>query len=151
MDLADLVAGLGVALLDTGDRLPASVVRRLACDADVIPTVLGTHSEVLDLGRLRRLVSTALWNALVTRDWHCAFPGCRRPPIACDAHHIVHWVDGGGTDLDNLVLLCRTHHTVIHTTGWEIRINPIDRRPEFIPPSTLDPERQPVRERQPRE
>lgn len=151
MDLADLVAGLGVALLDTGDRLPASVVRQLACDAEVIPTVLGTHSEVLDLGRLRRLVSTALWNALVTRDWHCAFPGCRRPPIACDAHHIVHWADGGGTDLDNLVLLCRAHHTVIHTTGWEVRLNPLDRRPEFIPPSTLDPERQPVRERQPRE
>jgi hypothetical protein len=55
-------------------------------------------------------------------------------PVACDAHHVVHWADGGGTDLANLVLLCRAHHRVIHTTGWEVRISPRDRQPEFRPP-----------------
>ncbi|MGI8900427.1 MAG: HNH endonuclease signature motif containing protein, partial [Nocardioides sp.] len=71
---------------------------------------------------------------LVLRDRHCTFPGCRRPPIACDAHHIQHWADGGPTSLDNLMLLCRAHHTVLHTTSWDTRINPGDRRPEFRPP-----------------
>jgi hypothetical protein len=100
---------------------------------------------------MRRLVTTALWKALVLRDAHCAFPGCRRPPIACDAHHIIHWIDDGDTSLDNLVLLCRTHHTIIHTTPWQVRLNPIDRRPEFIPPPTVDdPDPPPIRDRQPR-
>jgi hypothetical protein len=68
--------------------------------------------------------------------------------VACDAHHITHWVDGGHTALDNLVLLCRTHHTMIHTTPWEVRLNPEDQAPEFLPPTRLDPDRRP-RRRQP--
>ena len=51
--------------------------------------------------------------------------------MACDAHHLVHWADGGATSLDNLVLLCRAHHTLLHATPWQVRLNPIDRRPEF--------------------
>lgn len=70
------------------------------------------------------------------------------PPIACDAHHILHWVDGGTTALHNLVLLCRTHHTMIHTTPWDVRLNPDDQHPEFLPPTRLDPDRRP-RRRQP--
>ena len=96
----------------------AAAVRQLACDADMLPVVLGSRSQILDVGRASRLVTTALWLALVARDRHCAFPGCTRPPVACDAHHVRHWVDGGHTALDNLVLLCRTHHTLIHTTPW---------------------------------
>ena len=151
MNLSDLIDGVGTATLETGETLSASAVRRLACDAEVIPIVLGSHSEVLDLGRLRRLVSLALFKALAVRDMHCTFPGCRRPPIACDAHHIIAWLDGGGTGLDNLALVCRGHHTMIHNTPWEIRLNPVDRRPEFLPPATLDPDRKPIRERCPRE
>ena len=151
MNLSDLIDGVGTATLETGETLSASAVRRLACDAEVIPIVLGSHSEVLDVGRLRRTVTLAIFKALSVRDMHCTFPGCRRPPIACDAHHIIHWLDGGGTGIDNLALLCRAHHMMIHNTPWEIRLNPIDRRPEFLPPATLDPERKPIRERCPRE
>jgi hypothetical protein len=138
----------GAGLLDTGERLSAAAVRRLACDAEVLPYVLGSRSQILDVGRTSRLVTLGLWLALVARDQQCAFPGCTRAPIACDAHHIRHWVDGGPTSLDNLVLLCRAHHRLIHTTPWQVRLNPADRRPEFVPPPRLDPTGTP-RRRQP--
>ena len=99
------------------------------------PRVLGTHRQVLDVGRSARLVTMGIWLALVARDRHCAFPGCRRPPIACDAHHVTHWIDGGSTSLGGMVLLCRAHHTIIHTTDWQVRINPADQKPEFKPPA----------------
>src|SRR6478672_9964449 len=121
-------------LTDDGLELSPSVVRRLACDADLIPIVLGGKGEVLDVGRTHRLVTPALWRALVCRDRHCAFPGCTRPPAMGHAHHITHWADGGTTSLDNLVLLCGHHHRVLHHTPWQVRINPDDRRPEFLPP-----------------
>ena len=91
------------------------MVRRLACDADIIPVALGGPSEVLDVGRTQ-LVTAPLWRALVCRDQHCAFPGCTRPPLMCHAHHILHWLHGGHTKLANLVLLCGHHHRVIHHT-----------------------------------
>ncbi len=126
--------GAAVSTTDDGLDLAPSVVRRLACDADLIPIALGTHGEVLDVGRTQRLVTTALWRALVCRDAHCAFPGCTRPPVMCHAHHIIHWADGGHTKLTNLVLLCGQHHRTIHHTPWEVRLNPDDGRPEFLPP-----------------
>ena len=129
-----LVSGLGTATLDTGERISATAVRKLACDAEIIAGVLGADGHVLDVGRTHRLVTLGIWLALIARDRHCAFPGCRRPPIACDAHHIEHWANGGPTALRNMVLLCRAHHTIIHSTGWEVRINPTDHRPEFKPP-----------------
>jgi hypothetical protein len=134
VSLEDLKAGVGTGTLDTGEVLSAAAVRRLACDADIIPVVLGGKGQPLDVGRLHRLVTIGIWMALVVRDQHCAFPGCTRPPIACDAHHVVHWVDGGATSVDNVVLLCRAHHTIIHSTPWEVRINRHDHRPEFKPP-----------------
>ena len=126
--------GLGTGVTDDGLELTGSVIRRLACDADVIPVVLGSASEVLDVGRLQRLVTPALWRALVARDQHCTFPGCSRPPLMCHAHHVIHWADDGPTSLDNLALLCGHHHRLIHDTPWQIRLNPHDRRPEFLPP-----------------
>ena len=140
-----------VGLLDMGDSLSAGAVRRMACDADILPMVLGSKSQILDVGRLHRLVPLALWLVLVARDRHCAFPGCTRPPVACDAHHIEHWADGGVTSLSNLVLLCRRRHTIVHTTPWEVRLDPVDHRPEFLPPASLDPERRPLRRRSLRE
>ena len=109
-------------------------MRRLACDADIIPVALGTRGEVLDVGRAYRLVTPALWRALVCRDRHCAFPGCTKPPVMGHAHHIVHWADLGPTCLDNLVLLCGHHHRIVHHTPWQVRINAVDGRPEFLPP-----------------
>lgn len=134
LDYDALRAGIGLATLDTGESLSAAAVRKLACDAEVIPAVLNTAGAVLDTGRGQRLVTALIWTALVVRDRHCRFPGCRRPPVACDAHHLVHWADGGPTSLDNLVLLCRAHHTILHSTGWQVRLNPGDRQPEFKPP-----------------
>jgi hypothetical protein len=152
IDYRDLKQALGGAgVLVTGESLSACAVRRLACDADLLPLVLGSDSQVLDVGRKARLVTHYLWLALVARDKHCAFPGCRRPPVACDAHHVVHWADGGPTSLGNLVLLCRQHHTLIHSTPWEVRINPFDQLPEFLPPARLDPARRPLRRRRLRE
>ncbi len=121
-------------LCDDGTELSPAVVRRLACDADIIPVALGTHGEVLDVGRTHRLVTPALWRALVCRDQHCAFPGCTRPPVMGHAHHITHWADQGPTALDNLVLLCGHHHRTLHHTPWQVRLNPDDGTPEFRPP-----------------
>ena len=142
-----LVNALGEARVDTGGTLSAAAVCRLACDGEILPVVLGSASQVLDVGRSSRLVTPGLWLALVARDRHCAFPGCTRLPLACDAHHIVHWADGGATSLGNLVLLCRRHHTTVHTTPWQVRLHPGDGRPEFLSPPRPDRERRPLRSR----
>jgi hypothetical protein len=134
IDHEALATQVGEGLTDDGLTLSAMAVRRLACDAELIPAVLGSQGEVLDLGQTRRLVSAAQWRALVARDRHCAFPGCTRPPVMGHAHHIIHWADGGKTDLDNLVLLCGEHHRVLHHTPWQVRLNPTDGKPEFLPP-----------------
>ncbi len=134
VDWADLKAGAGTATLDTGEVLSVAAVRRLCCDAEVLPIVLNGDGVPLDVGRWSRLVTMGIWLALVARDRHCAFPGCTRPPSACDAHHIEHWVNGGKTKLSNMVLLCKAHHTIIHSTPWQVRINPADGKPEFKPP-----------------
>ena len=99
MDLDHLRDLSGLATTETGEQLSATAFRRICCDADVIPAVLGTTSEVLDVGRTQRLVTTAIWKALVARDQHCRFPHCTRPPLMCHAHHIQHWADGGSTSL----------------------------------------------------
>ena len=78
--------GDGVGVTEDGLELPACVVRRLACDADLAPVVLDGQGGVLDVGRTRRLVTPAIWTALVVRDRHCAFPGCTRPPVMGHAH-----------------------------------------------------------------
>ena len=133
------------------NELSVATIRRLACDAEIIPAVLGTRGEPLDVGRAKRLVTLAIWAALVIRDRHCAFPGCDRPPLMCHAHHIVHWISGGETKLSNLVLLCSHHHRVIHHSPWEVSINPDDHRPEFLPPPKPGVERHWIRYRPRRE
>jgi hypothetical protein len=97
----------------TGSFDPESV-RRLGCDATITRVVLGPRSEPLDVGRSTAVIPAAIRRAVVARDRHCRFPGCDRPQSWCDAHHIVHWADGGPTSLTNLVLLCRRHHRLAH-------------------------------------
>ncbi|WP_344119555.1 HNH endonuclease signature motif containing protein, partial [Planosporangium flavigriseum] len=138
---------VGAATLDDGSSLPATAARRLACDAALLPAVLGSAGQVLDVGREQRLIKGPLRRALVLRDRGCAFPGCDRPPRWTDGHHIVHWADGGTTSLDNAVLLCGYHHRQVHHSPWQIRINPADGLPEFIPPTYIDPEQKPQRNR----
>ncbi|HEX7743780.1 MAG TPA: DUF222 domain-containing protein, partial [Micromonosporaceae bacterium] len=143
--LFDTLTGqLTAGSLDTGVRLSPETVRRLACDAGILPAVLGGQGQVLDVGRQRRPVTGALRRALVLRDRGCAFPGCDRPPRWTDAHHIRHWADGGTTSLDNAVLLCRHHHRETHRRDWQVRIAG-DGHPEFLPPAWLDPDRRPRR------
>lgn len=140
----------GLGMTGDGTELSATI-RRLACDAEIIPAVLDSHGEPLDVGRARRLVTLAIWIALILRDTHCAFPGCTRPPVMCHAHHIIHWLHGGDTKLENLVLLCGHHHRVIHDTPWQVRLNPHDRKPEFLPPPKPGIERHWIRYRPRRE
>lgn len=97
-----------------GHGVTPETVRRIACDAGIIPMVLGSDSEPLDVGRKTRIVPTAMRRALDERDGGCTWTGCDAPVSWCDAHHIVHWADGGPTNLGNLRLLCRKHHTAIH-------------------------------------
>lgn len=139
-----LTRQLDAGTLDVGLRLTPEAVRRVACDAAVLPAVLGGAGQVLDVGRQRRLVTGPLRRALVLRDRGCAFPGCDRPPRWCAAHHMRHWADGGPTSLDNAVLLCGHHHRHIHQADWVVRLGD-DGRPEFVPPAWLDPDQLPRR------
>ncbi len=115
-------------MTEDGLDLAPTAVRRIACDCDLVRVHLDADGCVLDVGRTRRLVTPAIWTALIVRDTHCAFPGCTRPPVMCHAHHIHHWADGGPTSLDNLVLLCGHHHRTIHHTPWAVRLGQ-DRSP----------------------
>jgi hypothetical protein len=141
VDIGTLRRGVGHAVLDGDLFLSAAQARRIACDAKVIPVVMGGDSEVLDLGRTKRTVSVAQRKALHARDRGCAFPGCSRPPKWCDAHHVKFWADGGATDLDNLILLCRAHHTLVHHSQWQITMG--GGIPTFIPPRHVDPAQRP--------
>lgn len=110
----------GVSELESGEVLHPETVRRLACDATLGRVVLDAGGRVLDVGRRTRVVSSALRRAVVVRDRHCVFPGCDRPAPWCDAHHVIFWADGGATDMGNLALLCRYHHTLVHEGGFRL-------------------------------
>jgi hypothetical protein len=133
--------GCALGSLEGGYLISPGALRRIACDTNVIPVVLGSAGQLLDIGRSTRIVTQGLRRALIARDEGCAFPGCDRPPLWCDAHHVDHWADGGATSLCNLVLLCVHHHDRVHRDGWTITM--IDSRPWFTPPAWLDPERRP--------
>lgn len=137
----DGTRGGALGSLDGGYLIGAGALRRIACDANIIPVVLGSAGQPLDIGRSTRIVPQGLRRALILRDEGCAFPGCDRPPLWCDAHHIVYWADGGPTSLCNTVLLCVHHHDRVHKDGWTITM--IDGRPWFIPPAWLDPQQRP--------
>ena len=95
-------------------RLSRATLQRLACDAKISRVLTDGTSQILDVGRSTRNVSTAQWNALVARDRHCTAPGCTMPPGFCEAHHIWYWALGGPTNLANLKLLCWHHHRQQH-------------------------------------
>jgi hypothetical protein len=110
----------GISETINGSFLTVDEIQRLACDANVTRVIFDPESRPLDVGRTKRLVTPAMRIALSARDLRCLFPGCDRPSRWCDAHHIVHWINGGTTSVDNLVLLCRHHHVLVHEAGWEI-------------------------------
>lgn len=119
----------------------AAALRKIACDADIIPALLGTRGEILDLGRKARLFSPAQRQAITARDQGCAFPDCTIPAPWCEAHHITYWSQGGPTSTDNGVLLCSHHHHLIHKEQWSI--STAAGTPTFIPPPHIDPTRKP--------
>jgi hypothetical protein len=143
ISLEELERRAGEAFIDGIGYTSIAHLRRLACDANVVPAVLGARGEILDLGRARRTVAPAQFRALAARDRGCARPGCHRKPRYCQAHHVVEWADGGPTDLGNTVLLCLYHHVEVHHGGWSIRM--VHGVPEFIPPKWLDQEQVPIR------
>jgi hypothetical protein len=119
----------------------ATTLRKIACDADIIPALLGTHGELLDLGRKTRLFTPAQRTALTARDQGCAFPNCTIPAPWCEAHHITYWSQDGPTNLNNGVLLCSAHHHLIHKEQWTITTT--NNTPWFTPPKHLDPHQKP--------
>jgi hypothetical protein len=108
----------GAGLTVEGEPLSIETMRRLACDAEIIPAVLGSDGEILEQGRAVRLYTPAQIRHLWLRDRHCTFPGCTKPPTWCDAHHLIHWADGGPTDIDHGALLCQRHHTIVHNNRY---------------------------------
>ncbi|WP_146154799.1 HNH endonuclease signature motif containing protein, partial [Haloactinopolyspora alba] len=106
--------------LPDGTILRGEAVRRLACDADITRIITGPDSQPLDVGRTRRTATPAQRKALRIRDRGCRFPGCDRPAAWTQAHHVTFWSNGGSTDIDEMVLLCRHHHTTVHEGGWHI-------------------------------
>ena len=119
----------------------ASTIRKIACDADIIPVLLGTEGRILDIGRTTRVFPPHIRKALNARDQGCAFPNCTIPAPWCEAHHITYWSRGGPTSTDNGVLLCTHHHHLIHKEQWRIHVK--TGIPWFIPPPHIDPRQQP--------
>jgi hypothetical protein len=95
-------------------RLSGATLELLSCDCSISRVITSGPSEILDVGRATRTISSQLWKALVVRDGHCTAPGCERPPGDCDGHHLWHWAKGGPTDLANLQMLCWEHHRAAH-------------------------------------
>ncbi len=108
---------------DGGITIANDTARKLACDSKVQALVVDGKCVPINFGRRTRTVPDRLFRLLKERDLHCRAPGCTRTR-GLHAHHVVHWIDGGPTDLDNLVLLCRRHHTMLHEYGWTIRAKP---------------------------
>lgn len=98
----------------------AETSRRISCDASLVPMRHGHDGTVLDIGRKTRTIPPSIRRALLARDRTCRFPGCTSG--RCDAHHVEHWLDGGPTSLDNLVLLCRRHHRSVHEGLVDVRL-----------------------------
>ena len=135
---------VGQAVIEQAGGIHAGteVARRVACDAGLVVLRHAPDGEVLDVGRRTRTVPTALRRALEGRDRNqCQFPGCSSRH--CDAHHVVHWADGGATRLSNLVLCCRFHHRAVHEAGFQVVVDDAGQfqflRPDGAPLPALPP------------
>lgn len=119
--LGDLTGRWG--LFDSGAEIPPQTIRRLACDAQILPVVLGSNNVVLDMGALTPTFSSAVKRAAKIRDGgRCAFPWCSRRVAEC--HHIEWLSRGGKSTVDNAAWLCAFHHWLIHNRGWSMRRDP---------------------------
>jgi hypothetical protein len=131
VDYRTLAQGLhrnSVIRTGTDIDLPVETVRRMACEARIIPVVMGSSGVVLDMGRATRLASRQQRRALEAMHATCAVPSCAVPVAQCQPHHVEYWNSGGPTDLDNLVPLCDQHHRCVHEGGWRLAVRAADRR-----------------------
>ncbi len=111
------------AELEDGGNVPAETCRRLACDAGVVRWMEDRDGQAFSIGRKSRTIPPSIRRALHRRDGGCRFPGCSATRFV-DGHHIRHWADGGETSLNNLVLLCRHHHRLVHEGGFGLQRTP---------------------------
>jgi hypothetical protein len=107
-----------------GSPVDPEAIKRILCDAGVVRMLVDSESQPIDVGRRVRTIPPALRRALEMRDRGCTWEGCTAPASWCDAHHVIHWANGGLTSLDNTRLLCRRHHRDIHETGESQRRAP---------------------------
>ena len=121
MTLENLLGANTPVILDTGDQLNAALARKLACEAGIIPLVLGGKSEILDQGRARRFHTKAQRIAIGQRDKHCTADGCDWPAAMCHIHHDQPWSKGGKTTIADGRLLCPRHHTYAHNPKYEMK------------------------------
>jgi len=128
------LAGASAADMEFSLPISARMVERLACDSGVTRVLLDSESTVIDVGRSKRVVSGPARRALNARDGSCRWPGCDRPPSWSAAHHVTHWIHGGSSDLDNLILLCHRHHWMVHEGKWQL-VRSDDGRMLAIPPT----------------
>lgn len=142
----DLQRGEGSGSLEPAVGQPDGVVlglptvQRLLCGANQTPILMGSTGQPLDVGRSQRLFTARQRVALSARDGGCRWPGCERPPSWCEAHHIDHWQrDGGSTDVEAGMLLCRHHHLLLHEQGWHIRRAAQPNEYHLVPPVSVDP------------
>jgi hypothetical protein len=134
-DAADPTPGPGAARTGFGAQLSAARARWLACDGAISRIVMGPDGVPLDLGRDHRVVTPGLRKAVEARDGHCVFTGCDAPTHWCDVHHLIHWLFGGETSLDNSGLLCERHHTKVHH-GFRVERDPGGRWRTWRPDGT---------------
>jgi Domain of unknown function (DUF222)/HNH endonuclease len=123
------------------EPISAATARRLACDAGFLPVTLGTDGEILDVGVENRLFTPPQRTGLAVRDGGCRWTDCELPPAWCEAHHMEEWSNGGKTDINNGILLCRHHHLLLHNNGWKITRERGGLA--VIPPPDVDPLRRP--------
>jgi hypothetical protein len=119
VDAGAFAAGRGNAEIENGPMVSAETARMVSCDGVVQAVIHDQDGTPIGAGRTTRKIPARLMRELFRRDGGCATPGCRRKK-ALNVHHIVHWADGGPTELDNLVLLCDVHHTIVHVGKFKI-------------------------------
>ncbi|MGR7025584.1 DUF222 domain-containing protein [Geodermatophilus sp. URMC 62] len=134
-DLADTATGPATATMGFGVVISAARARWIACDATVSRVVFGPDGAPIDLGREQRVADRHLRRAVELRDRACVFAGCDAPTHWCDVHHLVHWLDGGETNLGNSALLCERHHSKVHH-GFRVERQPDGRWRTWRPDST---------------
>jgi Domain of unknown function (DUF222) len=133
--LSDPATGPAAATTGFGSSVSAGTARMLACDGSITPITIDEHGMPLNVGRTKRVVPPHLRKAVELRDSACVFAGCGAPKYWCDVHHLIHWIFGGETSLENSALLCERHHTKVHH-GFRVERDPGGRWRTFRPDDT---------------